>query len=345
MCGSSSTGAGPSMGSRRASAAGAAAAPGAEAPATGPGPTATGLPAAPAATGPAPEARAPGLLAKLKDVGDAVIFRHTLFSLPFALAAVLLETAGKPPLAKLLLIVAAAASGRNLANALNRLVDRDIDARNPRTAGRHLPAGRLQNRDLVLFSAAMGAALVASAAALGWLCLALLPLAGIAVFGYSYTKRFTALCHFWLGATCAIAPMGALVALSGRLFVPRYFVLSGAVALWVAGFDILYALQDIEVDRREGLHSVPALLGAKGARAVAALSHLGTLAGLAALPFLWPLGPAYWAGFAAAAALLAGEHLVALGGTERHLRIAAYGINEVIPLVFLAAVALDVYMV
>lgn len=289
--------------------------------------------------------RGPDLLAKLGLVGDAVIFRHTLFSLPFALAAVLLETAGKPPLAKLLLIVAAAASGRNLANALNRLIDRDIDARNPRTAGRHLPSGRLESRDLVLFSAAMGAVLLASAAALGWLCLALLPLAGIAVFGYSYTKRFTALCHFWLGATCAIAPMGALVALSGRLFVPRYFVLSGAVALWVAGFDILYALQDIEVDRREGLHSVPALLGAKGARAVAALSHLGTLAGLAALPFLWPLGPAYWAGFAAAAALLAGEHLVALGGTERHIRIAAYGINEVIPLVFLAAVALDVYMV
>ena len=246
--------------------------------------------------------RGPDLLAKLGLVGDAVIFRHTLFSLPFALAAVLLETAGKPPLAKLLLIVAAAASGRNLANALNRLIDRDIDARNPRTAGRHLPSGRLESRDLVLFSAAMGAVLLASAAALGWLCLALLPLAGIAVFGYSYTKRFTALCHFWLGATCAIAPMGALVALSGRLFVPRYFVLSGAVALWVAGFDILYALQDIEVDRREGLHSVPALLGAKGARAVAALSHLGTLAGLAALPFLWPLGPAYWAGFAVAAA-------------------------------------------
>ena len=289
--------------------------------------------------------RGPDLLAKLGMVGDAVIFRHTLFSLPFALAAVLLETAGKPPLGKLLLIVAAAASGRNLANALNRLIDRDIDARNPRTAGRHLPSGRLESRDLVLFSAAMGAVLLASAAALGWLCLALLPLAGIAVFGYSYTKRFTALCHFWLGATCAIAPMGALVALSGRLFVPRYFVLSGAVALWVAGFDILYALQDIEVDRREGLHSIPALLGAKGARTVAALSHLGTLAGLAALPFLWPLGPAYWAGFAVAAALLAGEHLVALGGTERHIRIAAYGINEVIPLVFLAAVVLDVYMV
>ncbi|MBL8967925.1 MAG: UbiA family prenyltransferase [Spirochaetaceae bacterium] len=285
-----------------------------------------------------------GFFAKLALVGDAVIFRHTLFSLPFALAAVLIESGGRPDPWKLLLIVAAAASGRNLANALNRIVDRGIDARNPRTAGRHLPSGKLEVRDLVLFSAAMGAILLAAAAALGWLCLALLPLAGVAVFGYSYTKRWTWLCHFWLGATCAIAPMGALVALSGRLFVLRYFVLSGAVALWIAGFDIIYAIQDIEVDRREGLRSLPARFGAGAARFAAALCHLGTAAGLALLPAFWPLGAAYWVGFAAAAALLVAEHLVARGGTERHVRIAAYGINEVIPLVLLAAVALDVFL-
>lgn len=286
-----------------------------------------------------------GFFSKLRDIGDAVIFRHTLFSLPFALAAVLLETGGRPPLRKLILIVAAAASGRNLANALNRLVDRDIDARNPRTAGRHLPSGKLSERDLVLFAAAMGAILLASTAALGWLCLALLPLAGLLIAGYSYTKRFTSLCHFWLGVSCAIAPMGALVALSGKLFVLRYFVISGAVALWVAGFDIIYALQDIEVDRSQGLHSVPARFGKKVARLVAASSHAGTMVGLALLPAFWPLGPAYWAGFALAAALIAAEHLVALGGTERHIRLAAYGINEIIPLVILTAVALDVFLV
>jgi 4-hydroxybenzoate polyprenyltransferase len=285
-----------------------------------------------------------GPLAKLGLIGDAVIIRHTLFSLPFALAAILLESWGRPSLLKLLFIVLAATSGRNLANALNRLIDRDIDARNPRTAGRHLPSGKLKPRDLALFSAAMAAILVASTAALGWLCLALLPLAGIAIFGYSYTKRWTWLCHFWLGATCAIAPMGSLIALTGKVFELRFFVIAGAVALWVAGFDIIYALQDIEVDRREGLKSIPSRFGPTWARLIAALCHAGTLALFATLPFFWPLGAAYWVGLGVAAILIAAEHLVALGGTERHIRIAAYGINEIIPLVMLAAVALDVYL-
>ncbi len=286
----------------------------------------------------------PGFFGKLGDLGDAVIFRHTLFSLPFALAAVLLESGGRPPLSKLFLIVVAAASGRNLANALNRLVDRDIDARNPRTSGRHLPAGLLRPRDLGLFAAAMALILLASAAALGWLCLALLPVAGVAVFGYSYMKRHTWLCHAWLGASCAMAPMGALIALTGRVFEPRFFVLSAAVALWVGGFDVIYALQDIEVDRREGLKSFPSRFGALPARLAAAACHLGTLALLAGLPWLWPLGLAWWIGLGLAAALLAAEHLVALGGSERHIRIAAYSINEVIPLVLLAAVAVDLYL-
>lgn len=283
-------------------------------------------------------------LGTLGDIGDAVIFRHTLFSLPFALAAVLLESGGRPPPGKLALILVAAASGRNLANALNRIIDRDIDARNPRTAGRHLPSGRLGTRDLALFAAAMGALLLASTAALGWLCLALLPVAAVAVGGYSFTKRWTWLCHFWLGATCAIAPMGSLIALSGRVFELRFFAISAAVALWIAGFDIVYALQDIGVDRAQGLKSVPARFGAPLARAIAAACHLGTLALLASLPLFWPLGAAWWAGLALAGGLLAAEHLVALGGTERHIRLAAYGINEVVPLVILAAVLLDLYV-
>jgi len=283
-------------------------------------------------------------LGRLGDIGDAVMVRHTLFSLPFAIAAVLVETDGRPPAAKLLWIVLAAASARNAANALNRLIDRDIDAANPRTAGRHLPAGALAPRDLRLFTAAMLALLVLSAAMLNWLCVALLPLAGILVFGYSYTKRFTWLCHYWLGIACSAATMGAFLGIAGR-FELRYFVMTGAVALWVAGFDILYALQDIEVDRAQGLHSVPARFGARMARLIAAASHLGTVAMLAAAPLFWPsLGAAYLAGVGVAAALLAAEHLVARGGTERHIRIAAYGINEVLPAAFLAFVAIDLYL-
>jgi 4-hydroxybenzoate polyprenyltransferase len=293
---------------------------------------------------PAPGLPANRRFSKIRTIGEAVIFRHTLFSLPFALAAVLLETGGRPSAWKLAWILVAAASGRNAANAINRLVDRDIDAANPRTAGRHLPAGKLTPRDLGLFTAAMLALLALAAAMLGWICVALLPLAGIMIFGYSYTKRFTWLCHYWLGATCAIATMGSFIALSGRIFELRYFALAGGVALWVAGFDIIYALQDIDVDRAQGLHSVPERFGAARGRAIAAVTHAGAIALLAAAPLFWSLGLPFLVGILAIAALLAAEHLIALGGTERRIRLAAYGINEILPLVFLAAVAVDLYL-
>jgi 4-hydroxybenzoate polyprenyltransferase len=280
---------------------------------------------------------------KLVLVAEAVIFRHTLFSLPFALAAVLLESGGRPSPWKLAWIVVAVVSGRNAANAINRIVDRDIDAANPRTASRHLPSGRLSARELGIFAAAMLALLVLSAAMLGWICVLLLPVPAIAIFGYSYTKRLTWLCHYWLGATCAIATMGSFIALTGRVFELRFFALSSGVALWVAGFDILYALQDIEVDRAQGLFSVPARFGARWARAIAAASHLGAVSFIASAPLFWPLSAPYLAGAALAAALIAAEHLVALRGTERRIRIAAYGINEIVPLVVLAGVAVDLY--
>lgn len=283
-------------------------------------------------------------LGRLAMIGDAVIVRHTLFSLPFAVMAVLLETGGRPPLVDLLLIVVAAASARNAANALNRVIDADIDARNPRTAGRHVPSGRLSKRSLLAFAAAMGALLVVSAALLDPLCVALLPVAALLIGGYSFTKRFTWLCHWWLGVACAAAPMGAFIALSGR-FRPGYLALAGAVALWVAGFDVLYALQDMDIDRSQGLHSAPARFGARGARILSALSHVGTIALLASLPLFWDLGPAYAAGVAAVAALLVAEHAIARGGTERHIRIASYSINEILPLVALAATAVDIYLI
>jgi len=282
---------------------------------------------------------------RLRLIGEAVIFRHTLFSLPFALGAVLLETGGRPSAWKLAWIVVAVVSGRNAANAINRLVDRDIDAANPRTASRHLPAGRLSPRDLKLFAASMLALLVLAAAMLGWICVAFLWVPGIAIFGYSYTKRFTWLCHYWLGATCAIATMGSLIAVSGRIFELRYFVLACAVASWVAGFDIIYALQDIEVDRAQGLHSVPERFGRRWARIIAAGTHAATIALLASAPLLWSVGIPYLAGILAAAALLVAEHVVALDGSERHIRIAAYGINEVVPLVVLAGIAVDLFLV
>lgn len=271
------------------------------------------------------------------------MIRHTLFSLPFAVAAVLLETSGRPPLSKLLWIVLAATGGRNAANALNRIIDKDIDKRNPRTASRPLSEGRVRLSELWLFALAMLALLVVSAIMLNPLCALLLPVAGVMVFGYSYTKRFTWLCHFWLGATCAIATMGAFLGIAGR-FELRYFVLSGAVALWVAGFDIIYATQDLAFDRAERLHSIPARFGRRGARLWAAACHTAAVAGFLSAPLFWPLGAAYLASAALAIALLAAEHAIARGGSERHIRLAAYGINEIVPLVLLAGVALDIYL-
>jgi 4-hydroxybenzoate polyprenyltransferase len=272
------------------------------------------------------------------------MIRHTLFSLPFALSALLLETGGHPPLGKSLWILLAAASARNAANAINRIVDRAIDARNPRTAGRHLPSGRLALADLGIFSTLMLAVFVISAAMLGPLCIALLPAAGILVFGYSYTKRFTWLCHAWLGLTCSAATMGAFVAIAGR-FEFRYFVMTAAVAAWVCGFDIIYALQDMEVDRAQGLHSVPGRFGALAARFMAAACHLATLAGFAAMPFFWPsLGPGYWIALALSSCLLSAEHIVAAGGTERHIRVAAYSINEIIPIIYTIGIVSELYI-
>jgi 4-hydroxybenzoate polyprenyltransferase len=281
---------------------------------------------------------------RLRLLSEAVIFRHTLFSLPFALSALLLESGGLPSPWKLAWIVVAVVAGRNAANGINRIVDRDIDAANPRTASRHLPSGRLEVRELVLFVAAMLALLVLAAAMLGWICLAFLWVPAVAIFGYSYTKRFTWLCHYWLGATCAIATMGALIAVSGRVFELRYIALSAAVASWVAGFDILYALQDMAVDRAQGLHSIPERFGPVWARLIAAGSHGATALLLASAALFWQLGTPYLVGVGIAAALMGAEHLVALGGTERHIRIAAYGINEVVPLVILASVAVDLFL-
>jgi 4-hydroxybenzoate polyprenyltransferase len=137
--------------------------------------------------------------------------------------------------------------------------------------------------------------------------------------------------------------MGSFIGLSGR-FAFRYFILAGAHALWVAGFDIIYALQDIEFDRREGLYSIPARFGAGAGRVFAVLSHLGALAGLFLVPWFWPLSPWYFIAPGIAAVLLTAEHLIALGGSERHIRIASYSINEIIPLFVLAGTALGIYL-
>jgi len=207
----------------------------------------------------------------------------------------------------LLWIVVAMVAARSAAMGFNRLVDRAIDARNPRTAGRELPRGVLSAREVVLFVAISTAAFVLAAAMLNPLCLALSPLALAIVFGYSYTKRFTAASHLVLGLSLSVAPVGAWLAITGR-FHPVPLAQAGAVVLWVAGFDTIYACQDAEFDRTAGLHSIPARLGVPRALALSKAMHVLAVALLASVFWLAPLHPVYLAGVAVVGGLIAWEH-------------------------------------
>jgi 4-hydroxybenzoate polyprenyltransferase len=242
--------------------------------------------------------------------GRMIRFSHTVFALPFALTSAALAvaaTAGPPRWSVLGWILLAMVGARSAAMGFNRLADQEIDRRNPRTAGRELPRGVLSRAEVWAFVLASAALLVGAAAMLNPLCLALSPVALLVVFGYSYTKRFTALSHLVLGLALAIAPVGAWLAVQGR-FSAVPVVLGLAVLLWVAGFDIIYACQDEAFDRAEGLHSLPARLGVRRALQVARAFHVAVVGLLALVYGLTPLHPLYLLGVAAVAALLGYEH-------------------------------------
>lgn len=240
--------------------------------------------------------------------GRMIRFSHSVFALPFALtAAALAARGGGASAPKLAWIVVAMVSARSAAMGFNRLADHAIDARNPRTAGRELPKGVVTRGEAWLFVTVSAAGLVLAAAMLNPLCLALSPVALAIVFGYSYTKRFTAASHLVLGLSLAIAPVGAWLAIRGQFEAPP-LVLSLAVLLWVAGFDTLYACQDVEFDRGEGLRSLPASLGVPRALAVARVMHVGTVGLLLLLYWLVPLHALYLAGVLGFAAMLVWEH-------------------------------------
>jgi 4-hydroxybenzoate polyprenyltransferase len=249
---------------------------------------------------PAPAATVPlSPLRQARTILAMIRFEHTLFALPFAFLGMILGAEGWPPWRVVGWIAVAMVGARSAAMGFNRLADRRLDAENPRTAGRALPAGEISPAAVALFVAASAALLVVAAWRLNPLALALSPLALAIVLGYSYTKRFTWASHLVLGLGLAGAPLGAWIAVRGEV-APAAFALAGAVVLWVAGFDVLYALQDLDFDRRRGLHSIPARFGVRGALLLSALFHAGTLALLAGLPWLYrpAAGPALGVGYA-----------------------------------------------
>ena len=248
-----------------------------------------------------------GVLGRVVTYGRMIRFSHSVFALPFALtSAGLAARGGGVEARQILWIVVAMVAARSAAMGFNRLADQAIDARNPRTAGRELPRGVLSRGEAWVFVAISTVVFVLAAARLNPLCLALSPVALLIVFGYSYTKRFTAASQIVLGLSLAVAPVGAWLAIRGR-FEAVPLVLGAAVVLWVAGFDTIYACQDAEFDRREGLHSIPARLGVPRALVVARALHLGAILLLIGLYPLVPLHPLYLAGVAVVAGLLAWE--------------------------------------
>ncbi len=282
---------------------------------------------------------------RLGIVLEMIKFEHTLFALPFALMGMLLAAEGVPEGRIVLWIVVAMVGARSAAMGWNRLVDREIDAANPRTAMRALPAGLVTPGFVALFVIASLALLVLAAWRLNPLCLALSPVAIVILLGYSYTKRFTWGAHLALGLALAGAPLGAWIAVTGS-FAPTPLVLAGVVVTWVAGFDILYALQDEAFDRARGLASIPARFGTVAALGLSAGLHIATLAFLATLPYVYPpgLGAVYWTGFAGCAALLAYQHAIVRPGDLTRLDAAFFTANGVLALWLLATTAADLFL-
>jgi 4-hydroxybenzoate polyprenyltransferase len=238
-----------------------------------------------------------------------VTFSHTIFALPFALLAAVLAAGGAPELRTLGLILLAMAGARSAAMAFNRIVDRDLDAMNPRTAGREIPAGAVSVAAASVFCVLSAAAFVLAAWLLNPLCLALSPLALAIVLGYSFTKRLSALSHLILGLSLAIAPVGAWIAVTGR-FAATPVVLGLCVLFWVAGFDVIYSLQDEAFDRAHGLFSLPAKLGARRALDLSTAFHALSLALLYAVFVLARGGPLFGAGVVLAGIFLVRQHVL-----------------------------------
>ncbi|TWT30302.1 4-hydroxybenzoate octaprenyltransferase [Posidoniimonas corsicana] len=324
------------------------------------------------------------MLQTTKHLLSLIRFSHTIFALPFALLAALMAwhvRAFEPPVPastiagpllggadgptvlftkrsvpfdirwqELLGILLCMVFARSAAMAFNRLVDRKIDAGNPRTAGRHLPAGILSVGQVTLFAVLCSAGFIASTLLFLPNRLPLYLSVPVLLFlcGYSYTKRFTSLAHFWLGAALAMSPIAAWIAIRGQAVMDHPLdllpavVLGGGVLTWVAGFDILYACQDYEFDRQAKLNSVPTRLGVPGALRLAAACHAATVVLLALLPLVYPpFGGLYWLGIAAAAILLVYEHRLVSPDNLEKVNLAFFNVNAVISLGLLVVGAID----
>jgi 4-hydroxybenzoate polyprenyltransferase len=269
------------------------------------------------------------VIAALRPWFDLVRFSHSVFALPFALASAWLAAGGRPETRVLVLVVVCAVAARTSAMAFNRWLDRDLDARNPRTRARELPRGALSAAAALVLTAAAALAFLAGAWALNPLCFRLAPAVLAILLGYSATKRFSAGSHFVLGLALALAPLGAWVAVRGSLAgdLAPPLLLALAVLTWVAGFDLVYACQDEDFDRAQGLHSIPARYGARAALRLSSALHVVTLAALALLAWRARLGWGFDAALVVAAVLLVWQHRIVSPGDLSRVDLAFFTLN------------------
>ncbi len=281
------------------------------------------------------------MLRKIRIILEMIKFEHTVFALPFAFTGAILAEGRVPPWGKIFWISVAMVGARSAAMGFNRWADRKFDAENPRTKGRALPIGLVSPQQVIVFTAVSSALLIFAASRLNPLSFYLSPVALATVFFYSYTKRFTYLSHVFLGLAICIAPIGAWIAVTGRLEAPA-LVLGMAVFFWLIGFDILYALQDIDFDRTAGLYSIPRRFGVRRSLWISRASHLVTIGALYWIYFLLPVGWLYFTGITIALGLIIYEHSLVKQNDLSRLDLAFFNMNGYISVVVFVFTMLDV---
>lgn len=275
------------------------------------------------------------LFKKINDYGILVMFSHTIFSLSFALISMLLAGKGNLNFTLIFWIIVAFLAARTGANAINRVIDAEIDKKNPRTATRQIPQGLMQKKEVIVFSVVCFAIMVFAAWKINFICFLLSPIALFLMIIYSYTKRFTWLCHLVLGVTSAAAPVGAWLAVTGKIsLIP--LAMGAANTLWVAGFDIIYGAQDYDFDTKNGIHSIPAKFGVKNALIISRAFHVLALISLIVVGLLsQELGIIYYIGLLIISVLFIVQHKLVNPGNLKNVKIASYNVNQIISIVFL----------
>lgn len=282
------------------------------------------------------------LFNKIKDYGKLVMFSHTIFSLGFALISMLLAANGLPKFSVVFWILVCFLAARTGANAINRVIDAEIDARNPRTANRQIPKGEIKKGEVIVLTSVCFIIMLLGAYKLNFVCFVLSPFALFLMIIYSYCKRFTFLCHLVLGVTCACAPVGAWLAVTGRLsLIP--LLMGAANTLWVAGFDIVYGSQDYEFDKANGIFSIPVKFGIKNGLRIAMVFHILTVIFLIFVGLLSnKLGIIYYIGIAIISILLAVQYVMVSPTNLTKVNIASYSINQLVSLTYLLFGFIDI---